>query len=86
VSKSTNHSVVNERYLHPSINHSLSRFETIRTGGSPSLVGRGIAVSENENHENSAGSGTFASLGVPLRHFEPTRPIGHGISNPQSKR
>jgi hypothetical protein len=53
------------------------------------LVGRGIAKPQlksdkvvSDKNDKGAGSGTFASLGVPLRHFEPTCPFGHGISNP----
>ncbi len=38
----------------------------------------------DDNNKESAGSGTFvSSVGYsPLRHFEPTCPFGHGISNP----
>jgi hypothetical protein len=57
--------------------------------GSPSLVGRGIAAvynDKNKDNEKGAGSGNFASTApfsaFPSRHFEPTCPFGHGISNP----
>ena len=80
--------LLNAGYLDPSSVSACTNAVSIDTNasgsGSPSLVGRGIA--DLENHENSnrevgAGSGTF----VPsffLRKFEPTRPFGHGISNP----
>jgi hypothetical protein len=61
-----------------------SRDAAVRAVGS-NLVGGGIATSEK--HENSsAGSGNIVSIApssaFPPRHFEPTRPFGHGISNP----
>ena len=61
--------------------------------GEDSLVGHGIAnphlKSNNvisDTKDKGAGSGNFASKApfsaVPSRHFEPTCPFGHGISNP----
>ena len=45
------------------------------------LVGRGIATSEkHENSRRKRGEWDFRS--VLARKFEPTRPFGHGISNP----
>ena len=60
--------------------------------GEDSLVG-GIAnpelisnINVSEKKDKGAGSGNIVSKapfsGVPPRHFEPTCPFGHGISNP----
>ena len=53
----------------------------------PSLVGRGVANHNNNNEreeredrEDKRGEWDFRS--VLARKFEPTRPFGHGISNP----
>jgi hypothetical protein len=60
-----------------------SRFEIVQP------TDRFVVSHQNDGNkeERSAGSGTFV-LGIPssqeghLRHFEPTCPFGHGISNP----
>ncbi len=62
--------------------------------GERSVLGRGIANPESKSNEDvsnkndkGAGSGNIVST-APFsafpytRHFEPTRPFGHGISNP----
>jgi hypothetical protein len=61
--------------------------------GEHRLVGRGIAKPElksnkvvSDKNDKGAGSGSIVSTApfsaFPPRHFEPTRPFGHGISNP----
>jgi hypothetical protein len=61
-----------------------------------SLVGRGIANPEvksnkavSDKKDKGAGSGNIVSIApfsaFPPRHFEPTCPFGHGISNPNQK-
>jgi hypothetical protein len=64
--------------------------------GERSLVGRGIANPEvksnkvvSDKKDKGAGSGNIVSIApfsaFPPRHFEPTCPFGHGISNPNQK-
>ncbi len=71
-----------------SVNTNASNKET-----QPSLVGRGIAnpeVKPNkvvlDEEDKGAESGNIVSTAPSSaylpRHFEPTRPFGHGISNP----
>ncbi len=52
-------------------------------GGGSNLVGRGIANHLKCNNERRRGEWDFRVAPFLLRqHFEPTRPFGHGISNP----
>src|SRR5688500_5729548 len=84
-------STIPVKWLNSQSNQYTSRFEvpTERDG----LVGRGIANPElksnkdvSDKKDKGAGSGNIVSTApfsaVPSRHFEPTCPFGHGISNP----
>jgi hypothetical protein len=89
--------LVNAGYLNPESISAYTNAVSVDTNASgleaTSLVGRGIANPDlnsnkvlSDKKDKGAGSGNIVSI-APLsafspRHFEPTCPFGHGISNP----
>ena len=77
--RTTNHSVIHESWLKPSINHRLSKWEAEPTCPFGQGVSKDIIISTNPKHtERGSPSPAFVRAGGNL--------VGRGIANPMSER